>query len=529
MSRPRRTAWATGLRARLVVAFLLATAFGSLLTAVLTFQEARATTLERTQNAAVRDLRTQLTSLAPDLPMPPSAADLRTLALQLDLAGGSRGWTTSAVMGDAAPVSAQGPVPTPAPGGTRAPGSDPAARPPTAPGVPAALVDAVREGTGSAYQRFAHDGRPWLAVAVPLAATDEGRDPQPTQLRVFAVFPLDKEASDISALVTAAQVGIVPALALALVPALLAARRVLLPVRRLRRGAQQVAEGRLDTRLDVTGNDELAGLTATFNTMAATLQRDDAELRRLEENARRFAADVAHELRTPLAAMTAVTDVLDEDAASGALPPDAADAASLVASETRRLARTVEDLMEVARFDAGRAELHAEEGDLRTALATTLRLRGWQGDPRIVVDLPGPLPVRIDTRRIDVVLANLVGNALHHGRPPVTVRGRTCGRHATAVLTVTDAGPGIARAALPHVFDRFFKADSARPRSEGSGLGLAIAEENVRLHGGTLTAANAPGAEAGAVFTLTLPLVRAAPAARTAAADPGRPEPEEPS
>ncbi|MGP3691493.1 ATP-binding protein [Streptomyces sp. IBSNAI002] len=498
-SGPRRLRVAGGLRTRLVVAFLLATAFGSLLTAALTFRQAREATLDRTQSTALRDLRAQLGSLAPDLRMPPTAEDLRTLVLQLDLAGGSRGWTTTAVYGDAPPVT-----------GVAAKGAT------EAPPVPRALAATVRDGRDSAYQRFEHAGHPWLAVGVPLAATrsdsgnasgsadGSGHDEQLTDLRVYAVFPLTEQAADIAALVTAAQVGIVPALALALVPALLASRRVLHPVRRLRHGAQQVAAGRLDTRLGVTGHDELAQLTATFNTMAGKLQGNEAELRRMEENARRFAADVAHELRTPLAAMTAVTEVLDEDADSGTLPPDTADAVRLVAGETRRLARTVEDLMEVARFDAGRAELLAEHTDLRTALATTLRLRGWTDDPRIVTELPEALPVRIDTRRIDVVLSNLIGNALHHGRPPVTVRGRVRPGCAQAVLTVEDTGPGIAPEALPHVFDRFYKADSARSRSEGSGLGLAIAAENTRLHGGTLTAANAPGS--GALFTLTLPL-----------------------
>lgn len=481
MIRRRRTTLTSGLLARLVVAFLLATTFGSLLTAALTFHEARESTLQRTQNAAVHDLRSQLTSLAPDLKFPPSAADLRTLTQQLDLAGGSRNWTTTAAIDGAIPV-------TLGRGG---------------PAVPDTLQTSIRDKSDAAYQRFNYDGQPWLAVGVPLTVAGDSH-PLPTGLRVYAVFSLDKEATDIAALVKAAQVGIAPALALALIPALLAARRVLRPVRRLCHGAQQVAAGHLDTRLDVTGNDELAHLTTTFNTMAAKLQHDDMELRCLEENARRFVADVAHELRTPLAAMSAVIDVLDEEAASGTLPSDSADAVSLVASETRRLARTVEDLMAVAHFDSGRAELQAEETDLRTTLATALRLRGWTTKIGITLDVPYALPVRIDTRRLDVVIANLVGNALHHGQPPVTVRGRTCPRHAVAVLTVTDAGPGISDSALPHVFDRFFKADSARPRSEGSGLGLSIAAENTRLHGGALTAAN--GLDGGAVFTLTLPL-----------------------
>lgn len=473
-----------GLRVRLVVAFLLAVAFGSLLTAGLTFLQARSAILDRTQDNAVADLRAQLDSLAPGLPFPPRTEDLRSLALQLDRAGGAHTWHTFAAYQDGPLVSAS-------------PGSPP---------PPSELREAVRDGGEAAYQRVEYDGRPWLALAMPVSYADEpapaGGTSKPSGLTVYASFPLDDDQADIAALLTAAQVGAVPALALALVPALFAARRVLRPVRRLHDGAERIAAGELGTRLEADGHDELADLTRTFNTMAETLQKDDAELRRMEAGARRFAADVAHELRTPLAAMTAVTEVLDEDAASGALPPDTADAVRLISDETRTLTRMVEDLMEVSRFDARTAPLRAEHVDLRTLIAKTLRLRGWDADTRVTVDLAGPVPVHADPRRIDVVLANLVGNALRHGHPPVTVRARP--ERGRAVLTVTDHGPGIPDHALPHVFDRFYKADTARTRSEGSGLGLALAHENALLHEGTLTAANAPGG--GAVFTLTLPL-----------------------
>ncbi|MFD7061357.1 ATP-binding protein [Streptomyces sp. NPDC059906] len=480
-----------GLRARLVVAFLLAAAFGALLTAGFTFHRARAAILDRAAESAVADLRTQLDSLAPDLVVPPTAGDLRGLTGQIDQAGGARGWHASASYRGAEPVSAS----------------------PGAPPVPDELRETVRDTGRAVHQRTEHDGRPWLALGMPVAYTpDEAGNGDPDQdplsgLTVYAVFPLDDDRADIDALVTAAQAGAVPALALALVPALVAARSVLRPVRRLRHGAERIAAGELDTRLDTAGHDELADLTRSFNTMAETLERDAAELRRLEAGARRFAADVAHELRTPLAAMAAVTEVLDEDAASGVLPADTEDAVRLISQEVRTLARMVEDLMEVSRFDAKAAPVHREDVDLRTLVTKTLQLRGWAFDERVRADLPEPAPVRVDPRRIDVVLGNLVANALHHGGPPVTVAVRT--REDRVRVTVTDRGPGIPDDALPYVFDRFYKADAARPRSGGSGLGLAIAHENAALHGGTLTAANRPGG--GAVFTLTLPRAASTP------------------
>nr|BFE78148.1 hypothetical protein GCM10020093_007490 [Planobispora longispora] len=111
------------------------------------------------------------------------------------------------------------------------------------------------------------------------------------------------------------------------------------------------------------------------------------------------------------------------------------------------------------------------------------------------------MTARLDPRRVDVILANLVGNALRHGEPPVSIR--LSADPQRIALEVRDHGPGLDEAVLPHVFDRFYKASAARARSEGSGLGLAIARENARLHRGDLTVANAP--DGGAVFTLRLP------------------------
>ncbi|MGH4030940.1 sensor histidine kinase [Actinomycetota bacterium Odt1-20B] len=471
-----------GLRTRLVVAFLLVAALSALITAALTFRQARESILKRTQDAAVHDLRLQVNSLAPNLPAKPDSSDLRSFVQQLDRAGGSRGWSTAVARGD-------GPVI----GSTAA--------------VNASLRDAVRGGDATVYERVDRSGAPRLLIGMPISYADDGRKSGapsgPSGIAVYADLSLRTERADISALVTAAWAGAIPALAFAAVPALIAARRVLRPVRQLRTAAEQITTGALDTRLDVRGKDELAELTGTFNSMAAALQRDDAELRRMESNARRFAADVSHELRTPLAAMSAVTDALDEDARSGRLPPDTADAVQLISDETRKLARMVEDLMEISRFDAGAAALHLDDVGLRTLVLKTLQQRAWREPEHVVTDLPREgVRVRVDARRIDVVLANLIGNALRHGTAPVTVRARLTG--ARAVIEVADRGPGIPDDVLPHVFDRFYKADAARTRSEGSGLGLAIARENVRLHHGTLTAANSPGA--GAVFTVSLPI-----------------------
>jgi len=127
-------------------------------------------------------------------------------------------------------------------------------------------------------------------------------------------------------------------------------------------------------------------------------------------------------------------------------------------------------------------------------------------------DIPAGMTMPLDRRRFDVILANLIGNALCHGSPPVTVQAdiQSAAGGEQLALVVRDHGPGVPAEGLPHVFERFYKADTARSRSEDSGLGLAIAWENARLHGGHIEAANDPGG--GARFTLWLPVRRTGPA-----------------
>jgi two-component system, OmpR family, sensor histidine kinase MtrB len=296
-----------------------------------------------------------------------------------------------------------------------------------------------------------------------------------------------------------------------------ASRRVLVPVRRLAQAAQRMSAGDLSVRIEPGGRDELAQLITTFNAMASALEGKVGELRRMEARARQFAGDVSHELRTPLTALTAVADILP---GHPGLSGDAAAAAQLVSREIRHLNRLVEELIEISRFDAGTAQLVADDTDVATAVAACLRTRGWAD---VATDIPAGLTLRLDRRRFDVIIANLVGNALCHGRPSVTVTGRlqpdSQGRQHLAVA-VRDHGPGLPPAALPYVFDRFYKADTARARSEGSGLGLAIASENAWLHAGHIEAGNHP--DGGAVFTVILPTDSHRPTGLATQAGPAR-------
>ncbi|MGW5637260.1 ATP-binding protein [Streptomyces sp. NPDC003832] len=472
---------AFGLRTRLLLAFLLVAAVGSGTTAALTYREARNAVLETAQDTAVATFRELVQQTGFALPVREEGLDL---ALQ-DLArkGKPHPWVVFAEYGSLRASSGENPVSTV---------------------ITPELRRAARADPHGSFERVVKDGVPYLTIAMPTVFKTSAESVLPSGLVLYAVMPMTDEQLNVDALLMAARDGALPGLAIALVPALIAARSVLRPVRELRAAAHSMGGGRLDTRIRVRGRDELADLARTFNEAAEQLERSVTELREAGERARRFASDVSHELRTPLAGMLAVTEVLDEDA--DRLDADTARAVRLVSAETGKLAVLVEDLMEISRFDARAAELNADEVDVGEAIRQTLRSRHWSDD-RVRVDLPDGIRARLDPRRFDLVIANLVGNALKHGGTPVTVRLRA-GTSATGtpvlVTEVADSGPGIRPEVLPHIFDRFYKADAARTRSTGSGLGLAITQENVRLHGGTVHAGNLTGG--GAVFTVVIPL-----------------------
>ncbi|GAA2783635.1 sensor histidine kinase [Crossiella cryophila] len=464
--------WARGLRARLVFAFLAIAALGAAAAAGASYVSARTTVLKYAQDQVMDSAKNAVNQLAPEISFPPTQATLDQIASRLP--GGTSIVTYRSM--------------TSRPLGYRV--QD----------IPAELRAAVRDRGVLMFQRGQSPGggsSTVLFVGMPVMTKKAGEEPTPSGMEIYLFRDLAGPAQQISALANSAWQTSLLALPLAALLALLAARGVLRPVRELRGATRRLAGGDLGARLEVKGSDELADLAHTFNDTAAALDRTVTGLQRMEADARRFVADVSHELRTPLAAMTAVTDVLDEESAN--LPEDAQIAARLVGQETRKLARLVEDLIEISRFDAGAARLVLTEVDVAEAVRNTLRARGWIDAVR--TELPEGVLTRLDARRLDVIVANLVGNALRHGQPPVVATLTASPQWIE--FSVTDHGPGLPEAVLPQVFARFYKADSARSRSEGSGLGLAIAWENAQLHYGTIEAANAP--HGGARFTLRLP------------------------
>ena len=466
----------TGLRARLVVTFTLVAITASALLAGIGYELAKSAMIERSTQSAKDTLTSQLQRInfavgeLQSGEVQPSGQDLENLVAALEGSGrhvlveyqGQQFQDANATLGE-------------------------------------------REVTGElrgqalsrmVAQRRIFDDHPWMVVGTQVKRVDRLGIAEPTGMSVFLFVSLADEEATLSNLRSAfVQAGGITLL-IALTVALLSARQVMLPIGRLSAAAQALGQGRLDTRLPVRGKDELATLTAHFNDAAAALELSVAELRSMEAISRRFVADVSHELRTPLTAMTAVADMLAEEA--DRLPEQPAEAVRLVLHEIVRLRELVEHLIEVSRFDAGTATLHRESVNVSEAIADCLEVRGWSEG--IEVRAPVDLVVDLDPRRFDVIVANLVGNATKHGAPPVVVTARSTPNGLE--VKVRDHGKGIGAEALPHVFDRFFKAGSGRSRSQGSGLGLSIARANAQLHGGTISVRReAPGT----LFTVWIP------------------------
>ena len=469
-----------GLRGRLVTTFGLVAAVTAAALAATSFLVVRKAVFDRARDTAVDQARAALTEAVARLPEGATPAEARSLVSNLPGLGGAQ----------VVAVGADGSF-------------DTTSVSLSASSVPPALVLAAAEGR-LAWVRTGSGRRDHVVVG--------GRLPGGPQ--VFLYFPLDDEASDLELLrnvLGSAGIGLV---LLSAVVGVVAARGVLRPLRRARVAAHRLEVGLLGTRIPEAGNDEFADLARAFNRMADALERTVGELRTLEASHRRFVSDVSHELRTPLTALTTAADVLDAN--TDGLNDAGRRSARLLVVESRRLAAMVEDLMEVSRLDAGVAAMAWEPVDVRVLVGKALELRGWTG--RVEVVAGQRVETWADPRRLDGIVANLVGNALEHGEQPVRV---TVAAAPDVTLTVTDAGPGIPRDKLDSIFERFFKADPSRSRG-GSGLGLAIARENAHLHGGDIAVASEPGR--GTRFTVTLPL-RTEPPADGAAVAPaaGRP------
>ena len=281
------------------------------------------------------------------------------------------------------------------------------------------------------------------------------------------------------------------------------ARGILRPVRDASQAAGRIAAGDLSARLPVDSRDEFGAWATTFNRMAASLERTVGELHLAQDQQRAFVADVSHELRTPMTALVQEAALLRDHL--DALPSDGRRGGELLVRDVARLRTLVDDLMEISRFDAAAEVAAPTEFDAAAFVRAVVAARL----PSARLDVPAePVRVVLDRRRLDRILGNLLDNAREHGEETLVEVGLEMDGQ-TLLLTVTDRGPGVSPEELPHLFERFHKADPSRSRG-GSGLGLAIAREHAQLLGGTLDATLRDGG--GLRFELRLPVTRPLPA-----------------
>jgi two-component system sensor histidine kinase MtrB len=325
-------------------------------------------------------------------------------------------------------------------------------------------------------------------------------------LELYYFFPLDDEVALVNSVnLTLVLTGITLVALLVLLAAVIT-RMVVKPVRVAARTAQRLSAGLLDQRMEVRGEDDLARLAAAFNQMAGNLQRQIIRLEEMSRVQRRFTSDVSHELRTPLTTVRMAADLIFSSREDFAAP--VARSAELLQAELDRFEELLTDLLEISRFDAGFASLDAEPADV----AGIVRRVVDRLDPlaercgvRIELELPDTAVIaEVDSRRVERILRNLLGNAIEHGEGhPVRI---ALGADETAIaVTVRDHGVGLRPGEEKLVFNRFWRADPSRARQTGgTGLGLSISVEDARLHGGWLEAWGSPAE--GAQFRLTLPV-----------------------
>ncbi|GGY28530.1 MtrAB system histidine kinase MtrB [Streptomyces omiyaensis] len=371
--------------------------------------------------------------------------------------------------------------------------------------VPADLRHWVAQGNGP-FQKFGRihytsdkPAEPGLVIGKRL------NDAEGKQYELYYLFPLTQEEDSLTLVkTTLATAGLFVVVLLGVI-AWFVVRQVVSPVRMAAGIAERLSAGRLQERMKVTGEDDIARLGEAFNKMASNLQLKIQQLEELSRMQRRFVSDVSHELRTPLTTVRMAADVIHE--ARVDFDPVTARSAELLGDQLDRFESLLADLLEISRFDAGAAALEAEPIDLRQVVRRVIGgaepLAERKGTRIVVVGDEQPVVAEADARRVERVLRNLVVNAVEHGEGKDVVVKLAAAGGAVAVA-VRDYGVGLKPGEATRVFNRFWRADPARARTTGgTGLGLSIAVEDARLHGGWLQAWGEPGG--GSQFRLTLP------------------------
>jgi two-component system sensor histidine kinase BaeS len=269
--------------------------------------------------------------------------------------------------------------------------------------------------------------------------------------------------------------------------------------------ARRFGEGDLTARAPAVGGDEVAAVADAFNRMATDLAARQAQLVEADRARRQLLADVSHELMTPLTAIRGYAETL---ALPQFLPTskEGLRAVKVIQEEGERIERLVGDLLDLARFEAGGTSLAQEKMDVDEIFERVSERHAKSAQERnveIVIDPHDDIRMMADPHRLEQAVQNLAANALRHTPPGGSVHLGARRADGQVFITVSDTGIGIPEEHLPHVFDRFYKADQSRSQAGGSGLGLSIVKAIVERHGGTVSVRSRQGVET--VFELSFP------------------------
>jgi heavy metal sensor kinase len=315
---------------------------------------------------------------------------------------------------------------------------------------------------------------------------------------VVAVRPLDEVAGDLAVLRRVLLLSLPPIVGLAGIGGYWLTRRNLAPLASMAAQARRITHSNLETRLDAgAAAEELTVLSASFNELLSRLDRSF-------EHMRRFVADASHELRTPISIIRGEADVALSHDRSAA---EYQQALGVVLDESRRLSRLVDDLLNLARADAGRVKLQVADFYLNDLLAECCRsAQTLAAARRVTIECPAhdDVALRGDEELVRRMVMNLIDNAIRYSPEGGQVTVALEARGSEVAIRIADTGAGIAPEAVPHVFERFYRGDKARSRQDGGfGLGLAIVKWIAESHQGAVDLASTPGA--GSTFTVTLP------------------------
>ena len=495
--------WRRSIQARVVISTLVLSAIVVALVGWILQRQVASGLLAGKQNAAVSEAAAGVQSAQAQLTASASTGQLDPDAMIGQLIDNLSGRAGQSRLFELVVTGPVGPdVGLPSRSTQTTPGVDPVS-------VPQSLRDRVEAvpGVWWEYTSFVTNDQPAQRDVPGLAVGSQVQLPSAAgTYALYYVFPLTEQEQTLG-LVTRAMITAGTLLLLLLgAIALLVTRQVVTPVRLARRIAERLAAGRLEERMQVRGEDDIARLGTSFNQMATNLQRQIRRLEDLSRVQRRFVSDVSHELRTPLTTVRMAADVL-HDAREG-FGGSTARSAELLQAELDRFESLLTDLLEISRYDAGAVVLELDDVDLRLiahSVVDALQAVADRYGTKVVIDEPRhACTAAADPRRIERIVRNLVSNAIEHseGRDVVVRVGRD---RWSVALSVRDHGVGLRPGEAAMVFNRFWRADPARARtSGGTGLGLAIASEDANLHGGWLQAWGEPGR--GSVFRLTLPV-----------------------